>query len=62
MKDDVSIHGSLTGTIIESEDALAFSALENIRTTIETMPLENAQAAYDKMMNNHAHLRMVLCM
>jgi alcohol dehydrogenase, propanol-preferring len=60
VKDDVSIHGSLTGTTIETEDALAFSALENVRTRIETVPLQSAQAAYDKMMKNHAHFRMVL--
>lgn len=60
VKDDVSIHGSLTGTAIESEDALAFSALENIRTKIETVPLQSARAAYDKMMKNQAHFRMVL--
>jgi len=60
VKDDVSIHGSLTGTATESEVMLAFSVLENIRPTIETTPLEKAQIAYDRMMNNQVHFRMVL--
>jgi alcohol dehydrogenase, propanol-preferring len=34
------IHGSLTGTPIDSEDTLAFSVVENIRPMIETFPLE----------------------
>src|SRR5712671_5744527 len=33
-----SIYGSLAGTAIETEDALAFSVLENIRPMIETVP------------------------
>jgi propanol-preferring alcohol dehydrogenase len=37
-----SVHGSLTGTPIDSEDTLAFSVLENIRPMIETSPLEQA--------------------
>jgi len=37
-----SINGSLAGTAIETEDALAFSVLENIRPMIETVPLERA--------------------
>src|SRR5712675_732245 len=35
-----SIYGSLAGTAIETEDALAFSVLENIRPMIETVTLE----------------------
>src|SRR5215472_9590600 len=41
-----SVHGSLTGTPIDSEDTLAFSVLENIRPMIETAPLEQAADAY----------------
>ncbi len=37
-----SIYGALAGTAIETEDALAFSVLENIRPMIETVPLERA--------------------
>ena len=55
-----SIHGSLTGTPIESEDTLAFSVLESIRPMIETVPLEQAADAYARMMQGKARFRMVL--
>src|SRR5467141_1948426 len=55
-----SIYGSLTGTPIDNEDALAFSVLENIRPTIETLPLEQAADAYARMMQGKARFRMVL--
>ena len=55
-----SIYGSLAGTAIETEDALAFSVLENIRPMIETVPLERAAEAYDRMMKGKARFRMVL--
>src|SRR6202790_1504644 len=55
-----SIHGSLTGTPIDSEDTLAFSVLENIRPMIETVPLEQAADAYARMMEGKARFRMVL--
>jgi propanol-preferring alcohol dehydrogenase len=55
-----SIHGSLTGTAIDSEDTLAFSVLENIRPMIETVPLEQAADAYARMMQGKARFRMVL--
>jgi propanol-preferring alcohol dehydrogenase len=55
-----SIHGSLTGTPIENEDNLAFSMQENIRPMIETLPLEQAATAYDRMIQGKARFRMVL--
>jgi D-arabinose 1-dehydrogenase-like Zn-dependent alcohol dehydrogenase len=54
----VTRHAS--GASIDSQDALAFSALAGVRPTIETMPLERAADAYDKMMRNEARFRMVL--
>lgn len=42
------------------EDTLAFSALSGVRPTIETMPLERAAEAYDRMMRNEARFRMAL--
>ena len=57
-----SIHGSLAGTAIDTEDALAFSVLENIRPMIETAPLEQAADAYARMMQGKARFRMVLTM
>ena len=55
-----SIYGSLTGTPIDGEDTLAFSVLENIRPMIETVPLEQAAAAYARMVEGKARFRMVL--
>jgi D-arabinose 1-dehydrogenase-like Zn-dependent alcohol dehydrogenase len=62
IKQDISIGGSLTGSTIESEDALAFSALQDIRAKIELAPLEQARAAYERMMANLAQFRIVLTM
>jgi D-arabinose 1-dehydrogenase-like Zn-dependent alcohol dehydrogenase len=58
--DSKSIAGHASGTSRDSEDTLAFSALTDVRPMIETMPLEDAQAAYDKMMAGDARFRMVL--
>jgi alcohol dehydrogenase, propanol-preferring len=55
-----SIYGALAGTAIETEEALAFSVLENIRPMIETVPLEQAAEAYARMMQGKARFRMVL--
>ena len=55
-----SIYGSLAGTAIETEDALAFSVLQDIRPMIETAPLEQAADAYARMMRGEARFRMVL--
>ena len=55
-----SIYGSLAGTAIDTEDALAFSVLENIRPMIETLPLEQAADAYARMIEGKARFRMVL--
>ncbi len=55
-----SIVGHASGASIDSQDTLAFSALSGVRPTIETLPLERAAEAYDKMMRNEARFRMVL--
>ena len=55
-----SIEGWPSGTSIDSEDTLAFSALSGIRPMIETMPLERAAEAYEKMMSGNARFRMVI--
>jgi D-arabinose 1-dehydrogenase-like Zn-dependent alcohol dehydrogenase len=54
------IQGWPSGTSIDSEDTLAFSALANIRPMIETMPLERAAEAYERMMSGAARFRMVI--
>jgi D-arabinose 1-dehydrogenase-like Zn-dependent alcohol dehydrogenase len=55
-----SILGSAGGTAIESEDAMAFSSLIGARPIIETLPIERAAEAYEKMMSGRARFRMVL--
>jgi len=54
------VEGWPSGTSIDSEDTLAFSALADIRPMIETMPLERAAEAYERMMSGAARFRMVI--
>jgi D-arabinose 1-dehydrogenase-like Zn-dependent alcohol dehydrogenase len=60
ISDRRAILGWPSGTSIDSEDTLAFSAMTDIRPMIETMPLERAPEAYDRMMSGEARFRMVL--
>ena len=39
---------------------MAFSAMTGVRAMIETLPLEQAPAAYERMMAGKARFRMVL--
>ncbi len=55
-----SIQGWPSGTSIDSEDTLKFSVLADVRPMIETMPLERAPEAYERMMSGEARFRMVL--
>jgi D-arabinose 1-dehydrogenase-like Zn-dependent alcohol dehydrogenase len=57
---DKAIAGHASGHSGDSEDTLDFSALSGVRPMIETVPLEQAQAAYDRMMSGDARFRMVL--
>ncbi|MBL8211116.1 MAG: alcohol dehydrogenase catalytic domain-containing protein [Bryobacterales bacterium] len=57
-----SVLGWPSGTSLDSQDALAFSARQGVRPMIETMPLERAAEAYERMMSGKARFRMVLTM
>ncbi|MBI5776359.1 MAG: alcohol dehydrogenase catalytic domain-containing protein [Nitrospirae bacterium] len=57
-----SIQGWPSGSARDSEDALNFCALTGIRPMIETFPLEQAAAAYDRMLSGKARFRVVLTM
>jgi alcohol dehydrogenase/propanol-preferring alcohol dehydrogenase len=57
---DKSVEGHASGTSQDSEDTLAFSVLSGVRPRIETLPLERAEEAYDRMMSGDARFRMVL--
>jgi propanol-preferring alcohol dehydrogenase len=54
--------GSLTGNAATGDATLRFSALSGVSAMIETVPLEQAAAAYAKMMAGKARFRMVLVM
>jgi D-arabinose 1-dehydrogenase-like Zn-dependent alcohol dehydrogenase len=57
-----SVGGWPSGVAAESEETLAFSALSGIRPMIETYPLGEAAAGYDRMMSGEARFRVVLTM
>ncbi|MEW6559492.1 MAG: alcohol dehydrogenase catalytic domain-containing protein [Pseudomonadota bacterium] len=54
------IVGSITGTPYDSEKALAFSALVNVRPRIEVLPLEMAAEALRRLRSGEVRYRMVL--
>jgi alcohol dehydrogenase, propanol-preferring len=56
------LEGSLTGNSATGDATLKFSVLSGISAMIETVPLEQARAAYAKMMAGKARFRMVLTM
>ncbi len=55
-----SVMGWASGTAMDSEDTLNFSALTGATSIIETFPLEKAAEGYAKMMANEARFRAVL--
>lgn len=55
-----AVRGSASGTAADSEDTLRFTALAGVEAQVETMPLEQAAEAYQKMMAGEARFRMVL--
>jgi propanol-preferring alcohol dehydrogenase len=57
-----TVTGSLTGHSIENEDNLEFSNRFGIRPMVETMSLEQAPEAYERMMSGEARFRVVLDM
>lgn len=57
-----SLRGWPSGISTDSEDALRFCAITGVRPMIETFPLLEAAAAYDRMMSGKARFRVVLKM
>jgi len=55
-----AVKGWYSGTAVDSEDTLQFSRLNGIESMNEIYPLEEAQAAYDRMMSGKARFRVVL--
>ena len=54
------VAGHASGTSMDTEYTLRFAAQTGVRPWIEETPLEQAQAAFDKMMSGAARFRMVL--
>src|SRR5213593_3781818 len=57
-----SVKGWYSGTSIDSQDTLAFSARAGVRPMNETFPLERVNEAYERMMSGKARFRVVLTM
>lgn len=57
-----SIQGWPSGTARDSQDTLTFCALTGVRAMVETLPLEQAAAGYERMMSSKARFRVVLTM
>jgi D-arabinose 1-dehydrogenase-like Zn-dependent alcohol dehydrogenase len=56
----LSVKGWYSGTSIDAQDTLAFSALSGVRSMNEVFPLERVNEAYDRMMSGKARFRVVL--
>ncbi len=57
-----AVKGWYSGTSVDSEDTLLFSQQTKVASMNEVYPLEQAQAAYDRMMSGKARFRVVLKM
>jgi alcohol dehydrogenase, propanol-preferring len=55
-----SVSGWPSGSAIDSEDTMRFSAITGVRPRVETFPLERAEEAYARMMENRVRFRAVL--
>ena len=55
-----AVAGWPSGTSIDSEDTLKFSALTGVRAMIEKYPLDKAPEAFERMMSGKARFRVVL--
>jgi D-arabinose 1-dehydrogenase-like Zn-dependent alcohol dehydrogenase len=57
-----SVKGWYSGTSIDSQDTLAFSARAGVRSMNEIYPFERVSEGYDRMMSGQARFRVVLTM
>lgn len=55
-----AVAGWPSGSAIDSEDAMRFSALTGVRPRVERFPLERAEEAFGKVMANRVRFRAVL--
>jgi D-arabinose 1-dehydrogenase-like Zn-dependent alcohol dehydrogenase len=57
-----TLKGWYSGTAMDSQDTLSFSAMTGIRSMNEVYPLDRVHEAYDRMMSGKARFRVVLTM
>lgn len=57
-----AVQGWASGTAMDSEDTMQFSALTGVRPMIEKFPLEKAAEAYEQMISGRVRFRVVLTM
>jgi D-arabinose 1-dehydrogenase-like Zn-dependent alcohol dehydrogenase len=57
-----ALNGWASGTAMDSEYTMKFSALSGVRPMIEKYPLEKAAEAYQQMISGKARFRVVLTM
>ena len=55
-----AVTGWPSGSPIDSQDTLRFSALSGVRPLVEVFPLERAAEAYERMLSGKARFRVVL--
>jgi len=55
-----SVQGWYSGTSIDSQDTLQFSAANGVQSMNEVFPLDKAPEAYERMMSGKARFRVVL--
>ncbi|KAK2868012.1 hypothetical protein FQN49_003240 [Arthroderma sp. PD_2] len=58
----ISVHSWPSGHATNSEDAIAFTELENINCMVEKFPLERANDAYEAMVKGTVRFRAVITM
>ncbi len=57
-----AVKGWYSGTSIDSEDTLAFSAMTGVRSMNEIYPMERVDEAYERMMSGKARFRAMITM
>ncbi|KAE8556953.1 hypothetical protein EYB25_001659 [Talaromyces marneffei] len=57
-----SVHSWPSGHAIDSEEAIQFAGLQDIKCMVETFPLEKANEAYDAMLKGSVRFRSVIKM
>jgi len=55
-----AVEGWYSGTSIDSQDTLSFSALTGVRSMNEVLPLERVTEGYERMLKGEARFRVVL--